>query len=477
MKPVHFGTEGWRGVIADDYTFAHVRAVARAAGQWFQRQPAPGPVAIGYDTRFMGSAFAAAVADEIAELGVRVRLSAGSLPTPAVGVYVAQNHLAGSVVLTASHNPGQYNGVKVKGPAAASVAEQEAKWIEAEANRMLREEPDREAPAREHERFDVREAYLSYLVSKVDRDLIARAKLTVVGDMMHGAGGGFFDEALRRAGCAQVRPVRASPDPTFEGRRPEPIGENLEISAAMTADPEVAVGLATDGDADRFGLMAHGEYVDVMQAIVLILYHLLKNRGYRGSVVHSLNVTSMVSRLCEQYGCRVIETPVGFKNIAPKLMGDSDYVFAAEESGGFAIRGHIPDRDGTAAALTVCEAIAAEGKPVSEILADIFRLVGGRRYYDRLDMRLTEGQHDRLARIMPSLEVEAIAGQPVAGVQRMDGAKFLRQDGAWMLLRLSGTEPLVRIYGEGMSEQQVRELVAAGKDLVSRAATGEQRAA
>jgi phosphomannomutase len=466
-EPISFGTEGWRALLADDYTFDTVRAVARAAAKWFQQQPRSAAVAVGHDTRFLGNRFAAAVADELAEVGVEVRLCAGPLPTPAVGVYVVENKLAGSVVLTASHNPAEYNGVKVKGSTAGSVPEEDAKWIEAEANRMLSEDPEKRAPAREHQRFDVRDRYLDGLVSKVDRRAIQRAKLVVVADMMHGAGGGYLDEALRRAGCAEVRPVRANPDPTFGWRRPEPIGENLVASTAMTADPAVTVGLATDGDADRFGLMAHGEYLDVMQAIVLILYHLLKNRHYQGSVVHSLNVTSMVARLCQHYGSRVIETPVGFKNIAPKLVGDSDYVFAAEESGGFAIRGHIPDRDGTAAALTVCEAIATEGKPVREILADIFSLVGGRRYYERLDMKLTAGQHEKLAQAMPTLERDSVAGERVVGVGRMDGAKFSLSDGSWLLLRLSGTEPLVRIYAETVSEEEVRKLLAAGRDLVT----------
>jgi len=474
MKPIRFGTEGWRAVLADDYTFTRVRAVARAAGRWFLRQPRKAPVAVGHDTRFMGDRFAAAVADELLELGVEARLCASSLPTPAVGTYVVQNTLSGSVVLTASHNPAEYNGVKVKGPEGASIAEAEAKWIEAEANRSLKEEPDDTAPAREHQRYDMHERYVSTLLSMVDTDLIKRAKLTVVADMMHGAAGGYFDKALRQAGCAEVRAVRADPDPTFEWHHPEPISENLAISAGMTADPSVHVGLATDGDGDRFGMMYRGEYIDVQRTIVFILYHLLKHRGYRGRVVRSINVTSMVDRLCAHFGCGVEEKSVGFKNIAPEMVKSTDVVLGVEESGGFGIKGHIPDRDGTLAALMACEALAPEGKSVPEILDDIFGLVGGRRYFGRIDLTITPEQHAEVAKNLPSIKPGGLAGQKVSSVNRLDGAKCMREDGTWLLLRLSGTEPLVRIYAEAMSEVEMQTLLSAGRDLVLSMTGGER---
>jgi phosphomannomutase len=467
MKPITFGTEGWRAVIADDYTFDRVRAVGRAAGQWFKRRPKRGPVAVGHDTRFLGDMFAATVADELAGCGLEVRLCAGPLPTPAVGYFVVQNGLAGSVVLTASHNPAQYNGVKVKGPEAASIPEADAKWIEAEANRLLREEPNDPAPAKEHERFDVHDVYVNRLVSMVDSGLIQRAKLTVVADMMHGAGCGFFDQALRKAGCAEVRAVRSIPDPTFGWKRPEPIGENLEASARMTADPAVAVGLATDGDADRFGMMACGEYVDIQRTIVFILYHLLRDRGYRGRVVRSINVTSMVDKLCAEFGCQAVEKSVGFKNIAPEIVNSTDVVLGVEESGGFGIKGHIPDRDGTLAALMVCETLAQERRSVSEILDDIFKLIGGRRFFGRIDLNITAEQHAKVAQELPAVRPQSLLGREVAEVNRLDGAKCLREDGTWLLFRMSGTEPLVRIYAEAMSEQEMRGMLEEGRKLIA----------
>ncbi len=465
MKPIVFGTEGWRAVIADDYTFARVRAVGRAAGRWFQRQPKKAPVAVGHDTRFLGAQFAAAVADELAACGLEAHLCAGSLPTPAVGYYVVKNALAGSVVLTASHNPAQYNGVKVKGPEGASIPEADAKWIEAEANRLLAQESDA-APAHEHRRFDVHDDYVNRLVSMVDADLIAKAKLTVVADMMHGAGCGFFDQALRRAGCADVRAVRANPDPTFEGKRPEPIGENLPVSVGLTADPAVTVGLATDGDADRFGMMASGEYIDIQRAIVFVLYHLLRDRGYRGRVVRSINVTSMVDALCAKFDCQVVEKSVGFKNIAPEIISSTDVVLGVEESGGFGIKGHIPDRDGTLAALMVCETLAQERKSVGQILDDIFTLIGGRRYFGRIDLTITPEQHAKVAENLPFLNPTTLLGHRVAQVNRMDGAKCLRDDGAWLLFRLSGTEPLVRVYAEGMSADDRQGMLEEGRKLI-----------
>ncbi len=465
MNRIRFGTEGWRALLAEDYTFGNVRVVARATGRWFRQQPSQSPVAIGHDTRFLGDRFAGAVANELAECGVATRLAAHYAPTPAVCYYTITNKLAGAVVLTASHNPAEWNGFKVKNSEGASLPTAHAKWIGEEANRILEEEPADPAPPREHERFDVRDAYLDHILSLVDREAIGRAKLTVVADLMHGAGIGYFDEALRRAGCAAIRALRTDPDPTFDGQHPEPIGPNLEPSIPLTADPDVNIGLATDGDGDRLGMMAHGEYIDIQRAIVFILYHLLKNRGWRGRVVRSLNVTSMVDRLCDHYGCTVTETSVGFKNIGPDMAKSDDIILGVEESGGFGIKGHIPDRDGSLAALTACEALAYEGKPVRDILADVFSLVGGRMYFGRIDRPLEPRQSDEIRKALPSLEPDAIAGVPVERVNQLDGAKCIRKDGSWVLLRLSGTEPLLRMYAEARSENDLQGLLEAGRDM------------
>ena len=474
MKPIRFGTEGWRALLADDYTFERVRAVARAAARWFKHQPRQAPVAIGHDTRFLGAKFAAAVADELAACGLETRLCAAALPTPATCFYVLESKLVGAVILTASHNTAEWNGVKVKRAEGASVRDEDAKWIGDQANRLLEtQDIERQtAPERDHVRFDVRETYLDRLLSLVDREAIARAKLTVVADLMHGAGAGYFDEALRRAGCAEVRTVRLTPDPTFEGHHPEPIGPNLGPSIPLTSDPSIAVGLATDGDGDRLGLMAHGEYVDIQRTIVFILYHLLKNRGWRGRVVRTINVTSMLDRLCDHYGCTVTETPVGFKHIAPEMISSTDVLLGVEESGGVGLRGHIPDRDGSLAALTALEVIAYERKPVREILADIFSLTGGEWFFGRDDHTLTEEQRDRVKEALPSFEPSALAGQPVANVNRLDGAKYFRQDGSWILLRLSGTEPLVRVYAEARSPEDLAALLQAGAESVRQMAQG-----
>ncbi len=212
-------------------------------------------------------------------------------------------------------------------------------------------------------------------------------------------------------------------------------------------------------------MMAHGEYIDIQRAIVFILYHLLKNRGWRGRVVRSLNVTSMVDRLCDHYGCTVTETSVGFKNIGPDMAKSDDIILGVEESGGFGIKGHIPDRDGSLAALTACEALAYEGKPVRDILADVFSLVGGRMYFGRIDRPLEPRQSDEIRKALPSLEPDAIAGVPVERVNQLDGAKCIRKDGSWVLLRLSGTEPLLRMYAEARSENDLQGLLEAGRDM------------
>ena len=466
MQPIRFGTEGWRAIPADEYTFENVRAVARATGMWVKEEGLGTGVAIGHDTRFMGARFAQLTADELAGCGLEAHVCEGPLPTPALDYYLVKNHLAGGVMLTASHNPAEYNGFKVKRSQGCSAFEEEAKWIEREANALVTQGTRPTwAPAATPTRYDVRDDYVTRLVSLVDAEAIRKAKLTVVADMMHGAGGGFFDEALRRAGCT-VHALRGDPSPTFEGRHPEPLGPNLVTSCQMTGEAGVDLGVATDGDADRFGMMAHGEYLDVMRAIVYLLYHLLKNRGWRGTVIRAANVTSMLDRLCEHFGVTVIETSVGFKNIAPLMLKTEDVILGVEESGGFGIRGHLPDRDGSLAALIVCEARAIEGKPVGETLDDIFTLIGGRRAFNRLDVRLTPEQQAALAAGIHTLAPEAIAGQPVVKINRIDGAKYFRKDGSWVMLRLSGTEPLVRIYGEAMSPEEVQALLEAGRTLV-----------
>jgi len=471
MPAITFGTEGWRAVLADGYTFDNVRRVARAAGAWFRQQPQTGPVAVGHDTRFMGDQFAAAAADELIAAGVDAHLCEGYLPTPAASHYVVANRLAGAIFLTASHNPANYNGLKVKTQYGTSVEADGAKWIEQEANRLIRLRGKFAlAPQSAPQRFDNKEEYLNRVLSVVDRDMIARAKLRVVADTMHGAGCGYFDEALRRVGCAEVTAVRGEPNPTFEWRRPEPIGKYLGASAPLTAEPGIHFGLATDGDADRLGMMADGGYLDIQQAIVLVLYHLLKNRGHRGRVLRSLNVTSMVDRLCTGYGCSVKETSVGFKNIGPEMARSDDVILGVEESGGFGIKGNIPDRDGTLAGLTVCEAIAAEGKPVREILGDIYRLIGGRRYFDRMDVEILPEQRKRLGRRIRKLSPRRLAGQKVEEVSHLDGAKLIRQDGSWLLARLSGTEALVRVYAEAWSEADLRALREDGRRLIQKAA-------
>lgn len=468
MGPIRFGTEGWRAIIADEYTFHNVRGVARATGRWFQKKGFTTSVAVGYDTRFLGDRFAQVTADEIAACDLPVHLCVGPLPTPALSYYVVNHGLAGAAMLTASHNLGEYNGFKVKRAEGCSVFDDEAKWIEDKANDILQaDQPHLWAKRGEHVRFDVREEYVAGLLSLVDTDAIRKADLTVVADVMHGAGGGFFEVALERAGCG-VRAVRVDPDPTFGGRHPEPLGPNLEQSVAMTADPSVDLGVATDGDADRLGMMAHGEYLDVMRAIVYVLYHLLKNRRWKGTVVRSVNVTGMLDRLCEHYGAKVVETSVGFKSIAREMMESKDIILAVEESGGFGIRGHIPDRDGTLAALTVCEARAVEGKPVRDTLKRVFDLVGGPRWYDRLDIRLTPRQQTGLAEKLGALAPDTLAGRAVTEINRIDGEKYLRDDGTWVMLRPSGTEPLTRIYAEGRSPEDVQNLLEAGRSMVEK---------
>ena len=469
MTDIRFGTDGWRGMIADDFTFENVRLVAQATAEWLKRdrQAARG-VVIGYDTRFLSASFASAVAEVMAANDIKVALSSAFLPTPALSFAVRERRAGGGVMITASHNPARWNGFKVKPWFGGSASEEVTAAIEEAipgiiASGRVVHTPLAEAEARGAvERIDVRSAYLKTIAAFVDIDRIRGAGLSVLIDSMFGAAQGWIARTLTD-GSTAVHEIHGERNPSFPGiRAPEPIAPNLGEAMSLIRDGGYDVGLATDGDGDRFGLIdEHGRFITQLQTFALLVYYFLEVRGERGPIVRSVTMTKMVDRLGEQYGCPVFETPVGFKFLGPK-MTESDGMIAGEESGGYAFRGHVPERDGLLSALCILDFMAKTGKRPSELLADLTDRVG-RHEYDRVDITVRADERDAIeARVQTSAPRE-IAGLRVESRDRVDGYRFHLEGGWWLLMRFSGTEPLLRIYAEMPTAELVQRALAAGQ--------------
>ena len=479
-RGIRFGTDGWRDVIADGFTFQRVRVVAWALARYLQQVGwAERGLAVGYDARFLSDRFARAVAEVACGCGLSVHLPARHLPTPALAAYVVRHGLGGGVMVTASHNPPEFNGLKFKPPYGGSATTAITGPLQEEANRLLAQgdEPpaaDLEAAARAGRvrTWQPEPEYLEVLLPRVDRELIRRASLAVVADPMHGAARLVLAEALRQAGCREVYLIRGDHNPAFGGVNPEPIEANLTpLVQAVRERPGVAAGLAVDGDGDRIGAVdEQGRFVNAHQIFALLLVHLVERRGLRGRVVRTVNTTSMVDRLARQYGLELVETPVGFKHVGEQMLA-GDVLIGGEESGGIGIAGHLPERDGVLAALLLVEAMAATGRRLGELVADLERRVGPHAY-GRLDIPAGDSQRARLQERLASWRPARLDGARVVDVRDVDGVKLLLEDGSWLMVRVSGTEPLVRVYAEAASPDAIRRLLDWGGRWVQQVCHG-----
>ena len=473
--PIHFGTDGWRGVIAEDFTFANVRACARSVALYQRSQGlAERGLVVGYDTRFASEDFAAAVAEVVAAAGIKVYLCDRPAPTPVVTYAILEKKAGGAVIITASHNPAQWNGFKYRPQYAGSAPPEVTAALEAPLPQILAAgEPDR-LPLGEAEgsglleSFDPRTAYLAHLAELVDLPRLRGAGLRVLVDSMYGAGAGYLADLLA-GGRIEARELHGERNPAFPGiASPEPIARNLkELSQAIpgTAD----VGLATDGDADRLGVLdEQGRFLTQLQVFGLLTYYLLEVRGLRGPIVKSLTTTRMVQRLGELYGVPVYETPVGFKFLGPKMI-EVDALVAGEESGGYAVRGHLPERDGVLSGLLFLDFMVQTGKRPSALVEELYAKVGP-HYYDRVDIHLRPEDRDDVRRRVGESRPERLAGLRVTGGDTADGFRYLLEDGGWLLIRFSGTEPLMRIYTEVPEADLVPRILEAGRELAGVAA-------
>jgi phosphomannomutase len=467
---IKFGTDGWRAVIAEDYTFENVRRVSRAVAMYLEATGVgSGPVIIGYDTRFGSEDFARATAEALAACGARSVLTDVTTPTPAVSLAVIQQGLKGGIVITASHNPGKWNGFKYKPDYGGSASPEVIAQIEACLAQIppgaVDATPLTDAQAAGLiELQDVNPAYRAKLGDLVDLAALKAREGTVVYDAMYGAGAGHLD-ALLEGGTLQVIGINQERNPAFPGiHAPEPIGPNLEKLRRTVPERNALLGIATDGDADRVGIVdERGEFVNQLQVYALLALYLLEVRGMRGPLVKTLSQSYMVDKLGELYGVRVYETPVGFKYVGPK-MTETDAILGGEESGGFGFKGHIPERDGTLAGLFILDLVASMGRPMSQVIEYLHEKVG-RYYYQRVDLQFDAARREQIKQALLSHPPEELLGVKVARFQSEDGYKYVLEDGTWLLIRFSGTEPVVRVYTETDSPEKVEPMLARGREL------------
>jgi len=474
---IKFGTDGWRAVISDTFTFNNLRLVAQAIADYVRDEGGGGEadssreleVVVGYDTRFLSDRYATEVARVMAGNGIVAWLTRADAPTPAVSYSVVEKKAAAGIMITASHNPPRYNGVKLKSAYGGSASPQQALRVEhyleeAEAQARGPNIMDYQRAVDQGliRRFNPAWAYYEHLGRLVDLDLISNGELRVVADAMYGSGRGSFAGLLARTRC-HVHEIRNEMNPGFGGIHPEPIARYLNALVAAIQAHHADVGLATDGDADRIGAVdAQGNFVDPHHIFALALRYLVEKRGWTGTVVKTVSTTMMVDRLAARYGLPLEETPVGFNHIADHMLR-GDVLIGGEESGGLSIKGHIPEGDGVLMGLLLLEILADAGVPLHELVADIQR-VAGPAHYARTDLRLRYpvDKREMVARLTDGAPA-SIGGVTVRRIDTLDGVKYRLADESWLLIRPSGTEPVLRVYAEAPTPEGVRALLDYGQ--------------
>lgn len=465
---ITFGTDGWRGVIAEDYTFDNVRRCAQGFASYLLKRGKQGQwIVVGHDKRFGSENFAVAVAEVLAGNGLNVHLTDGATPTPVIAYAVVDKKAAGAVNITASHNPATDNGFKVRDETGGAIDPEGLKEIEASIpdsiDHVKRKTYADASAAGEIVKFDAAAPYIEHLTRDglIDLQLLKDAGLTVMVDPMWGNGAGWFPRLLA-GGKTKVIEIHNVRNPIFpEMKRPEPIQPNIDVGLQATLDNKADVLLITDGDADRCGIGdENGQFINQLRVYALLAYYLLEVRGLRGDIVKTLSTTNMLNKLGEIYGVPVHETGVGFKYVAPK-MTETNALIGGEESGGYAFRGNVPERDGILAGLYMLDFMVKTGKKPTELLKDLFAKVGGEYFYDRIDSPFT-GDHETRKKMILDANPQTLGGLKVTGLVTVDGFQFKLEDGGWMLIRFSGTEPILRVYCETRHADKVQAILQDG---------------
>jgi phosphomannomutase len=469
-KPIKFGTDGWRGRIADEYTFEAVRRCSHGFAVYLKELEGPDQsIVIGHDKRFGSEDFANAAAEVMAAHGFRVLLLEGATPTPTISYTVVEQNAAGAINITASHNPPSDNGFKVRDRHGGAVAPEGLKAIEANIPPN-----DENIPRIDLQEgldkgmivlHDPKPAYVRQIESLLDLDPIRNAGLNILIDPMWGNGAGWFSDLLA-GGTTELTEIHNHHNPIFpEMSRPEPIPPNIDAGLKAAVEMDADVLLITDGDADRVGLGdEQGQFVDQLRVYGLLAYYMLEVRDERGPIVKTLSTTSMLDKLGEIYDVPVYQTGVGFKYVAPKML-EVDALIGGEESGGYAFQGHVPERDGILAGLYLLDMMVQLNRKPSELVELLFEKVGA-HYYDRIDTPLDPEKRKQYKAQIEKADPEQIAGLKVTDVVTTDGYKFKLEDGGWLLVRFSGTEPIVRVYCETTSKDRVESILEAGLKLV-----------
>ncbi|RJR40197.1 MAG: phosphoglucomutase/phosphomannomutase family protein [Deltaproteobacteria bacterium] len=469
MTPIKFGTSGWRGIIAEDFTFANARLVCQAiAGHLKGEGIAQQGVVIGYDTRFLSENFAATAAEVMAGNGIPCYFTNRDCPTPVVSFAIREGQRAGGINITASHNPPEYNGVKFSPASGGPAPENVTKPIETRANELAPGDVKLLPLSQARSQglvtdIDPRPEYFQHLRSLVDVEVLKRSGLRVVVDALYGTGRGYLDTFLQEAGV-EVELLHGYRDALFGGHRPEPSAEFLGELAALIVKSKAHLGLATDADADRFGVMdSRGEYHEANEILALLLDYLIETRGWEGGVARSVASTHLIDRVAAFHGRKVFETKVGFKYLGEYITNEQA-LLVGEESEGFSMKNHLPEKDGILADLLVAEMVARKGKDLSQLLEDLFAKVGP-VYNRRVNLSLAP---ETKVRLMEHLKnpPRSFAGKAVKQHVTIDGHKFILEDGSWVCFRPSGTEPVVRFYLEDFSSAGLEKLQKAGEALL-----------
>ena len=456
---IKFGTDGWRGVIGEEYTYANVRLVASAIGDWVNaRDEADKGIVVGYDARFMSGLFAEQCAAVLAHKGIKVWLADVFLSSPALTWAVKDRLAAGGVMITASHNPMQYNGLKFKAAFGGSAPPELVAEIETYVRKL--EDAGAVIPKADLpeglERFDTKTAYLQHVKNMLNKDVLSAFRGSIVFDMMHGSAAGYASAIAKEYGL-DLKEIRGDYNPSFGGVNPEPIEKNLDALRQAVKANKANIGLATDGDGDRIGAIdADGRYITPYQIFCLLMKYLVEKRGLGGVVVQTLTASDMVRRLADKYGLNILETPVGFKYVA-ELMLKEDVLIGGEESGGLSVKGYIPERDGILLGYLLIEAAAAYGKTLGQMLDEMSQEIGTFAY-DRRDLHLDMEQKMRLMDGLKHAPPQMMGGRKVLSVKVGDGTKLTMDDG-WVIFRGSGTEPIVRVYCEARSMDAVQSIL------------------
>ncbi len=475
---IHFGTDGWRAVISDTFTFGNLRMVSQAIADavasehWDKTETVDSKkIVIGYDTRFLSDRFAGEVGRVLAANGFSVLLAQSDSPTPAISYAVKNNNAIAGVMITASHNAPRYNGLKLKGAFGGSALPEQCRRVEVYIN-------DNEQQARGPnlmdfqkardagliQRFNPLPAYFDHLRTIIKTDIIADNPQRFVVDAMYGSGRGVIKSFLQGTGC-EIHEIRGEMNPGFGGVHPEPIAKNLGALSSAVSSGLGSFGVVTDGDADRIGAMdERGNFVDPHKIMALSLKYLVEKRGMTGAVVRTVSTTRMLDRLAKRYGVNIYETPVGFNHIADIMMKE-DVLIGGEESGGISFKGHIPEGDGPIMGLLIVEMLAAYGKSLGEMVDDLLADVGP-AFYERVDLRLSRPvAKAEMTEFLTKNAPAEIGGAKVAEISQRDGVKYIMSDDSWLLVRPSGTEPVLRVYAEGRTQDMVKALLGYGKTV------------